>query len=176
MPRIGLLALGGRTEVPLRGKQRLDALTKGGGRATEVERGGSSAGLTAAAQRLKKSGAPQKVLQVPQKDMGSAVKAMRKAGIGGNCEEYGGHETLECFVGRGSSAQFRLTCALGASHVWSAFNLRFFKGLQQIKPGFRSNVGLGGCGPVPPPRPTFSMKARRSFVVAPHPLLAPNYS
>ena len=45
---------GGRTEVPFRGKQRLDALTKGGGRATEVERSGSSAGLVTAARRLKK--------------------------------------------------------------------------------------------------------------------------
>ena len=81
---------GGRTEVPLRGKQRLDALTKGGGRATEVERGGSTTGMNAAAQRLKKSGAPQKVLQVPQKDMGSAVKAMRKAGIGGTVKNMGG--------------------------------------------------------------------------------------
>ena len=46
---------GGGTEVPLRGKQRLDALTKGGGRVTEVERSGSSAGLVTAARRLKKS-------------------------------------------------------------------------------------------------------------------------
>ncbi len=81
---------GGKTEVSLRGKQRLDALTKGGGRATEVERSGSPAGLGAATQRLKKSGAPQKVLQVPQKDMGSAVKAMRKAGIGGSVKNMGG--------------------------------------------------------------------------------------
>ena len=81
---------GGRTEVSLRGKQRLDALSKGGGRATEVERSGSSAGLNSAAQRLKKSGAPRKVLQVPQKDMGSAVKAVRKAGIGGTIKNMGG--------------------------------------------------------------------------------------
>ena len=81
---------GGRTEVPLGGKQRLDALTKGGGRATEVERSGSTLGLNAAAQRLKKSRAPQKVLQVPEKDMGSAVKAMRKAGIGGTIKNMGG--------------------------------------------------------------------------------------
>ena len=81
---------GGRTEVPLRGKQRLDALSKGGGRATEVERSGSSTGLNSATHRLKKSGAPRKVLQVPQKDMGSAVKAMRKAGIGGTVKNMGG--------------------------------------------------------------------------------------
>ena len=81
---------GGRTEVPLRGKQRLDALSNGGGRATEVERSGSSTGLSSAAYRLKKSGAPQKVLQVPQKDMGSAVKAMRRAGITGTVKNMGG--------------------------------------------------------------------------------------
>lgn len=81
---------GGRTEVPLQGRQRLDALTKGGRRATEVERSGSSSGLNAAARRLKKSGASQKVLQVPQKDMGGAVKAMRQAGIGGTVKNMGG--------------------------------------------------------------------------------------
>lgn len=80
---------GGKVEVPLRGKQYLDALTRGGGRATEVERSGSSAGLNAAAQRLKKSRAPQKVLQVPQKDMGNAVKAMRTARIGGTVKNMG---------------------------------------------------------------------------------------
>ncbi|MYL11826.1 MAG: hypothetical protein F4010_06750 [Cenarchaeum sp. SB0669_bin_11] len=81
---------GGRTEVRLRGNRRLDALTKGGGRATEVERSGSTARLNAAARRLKKSGAPQRVLQVPQKDMGAAVTAMRKAGIGGTVKNMGG--------------------------------------------------------------------------------------
>ena len=42
--------LGGRTEVPLPRGQRLDALTKGKGRATEVERSGSATGLRAAAR------------------------------------------------------------------------------------------------------------------------------
>ena len=81
---------GGRTEIPLRRNKRLDALTKGGGRATEVERSGSAAGLNAAANRLKNSGASQKVLQVPQKDMGAATTAMRKAGIGGTVKNMGG--------------------------------------------------------------------------------------
>ena len=81
---------GGRTEVPLRGNRRLDALSKGGGRATEIERSGSSARLNSAAQRLKSSGAPRKVLQVPQKDMGSAVRAMQRAGIGGTIKNMGG--------------------------------------------------------------------------------------
>jgi hypothetical protein len=71
----------GQTEVPLPGGRRLDASTQG--RATEVERSGSRAGLRQAAQRLKASGKPQKVLQVPQKDMSDAAEAMRNAGVGG---------------------------------------------------------------------------------------------
>lgn len=84
---------GGKTEVPQRGGKRLDALTKGGGRATEVERSGSSVGLGKAAKRLGKSGAKQKVLQVPQKDMGKAGEAMKKAGISGTIKNMGGTKT-----------------------------------------------------------------------------------
>ena len=65
----------GKTEAPLPGNQRLDVLTSGGGRATEVERSGTPAGLKAAAQRLKNSDATQKILQVPQKDMDAAAHA-----------------------------------------------------------------------------------------------------
>ncbi len=83
---------GGKTEVPLRGGQRLDALTKGGGRATEVERSGTAAGLRKAAGRLKKSGAQQKVLQVPQKDMPAAASALRKAGTGGTVKNMSGNK------------------------------------------------------------------------------------
>ena len=79
----------GRTEVPLPGGQRLDALSQGGRRATEVERSGTRAGLNAAARRLRKSGAAQKVLQVPQMDMGAAARAMRDAGIGGALKNMG---------------------------------------------------------------------------------------
>ncbi len=79
----------GRTEVPLPGGQRLDALSQGGRRATEVERSGTRAGLNAAARRLRKSGAAQKVLQVPQKDMDAAARAMRDAGIGGTLRNMG---------------------------------------------------------------------------------------
>ncbi len=80
----------GQTEVPLPGGKRLDALTRGGGRATEVERSGSAQGLGAAARRLKQSGAPQKVLQVPQKDMDAAAQAMRKVDVGGTVKNMGG--------------------------------------------------------------------------------------
>ena len=81
---------GGKTEAPLPGNQRLDAITKGRGRATEIERSGSAAGLDAAAQRLKKSGARQKVLQVPQKDMNAAAAALCKADIGGTVKNMSG--------------------------------------------------------------------------------------
>jgi len=81
---------GGQVEVPLRGGKRLDALTEGGGRATEVERSGTSQGLTAAARRLKQTKAAQKVLQVPQKDMNAAAQAMRKVGTGGTVKNMSG--------------------------------------------------------------------------------------
>ncbi len=83
---------GGRTEVPLPGGKRLDARTQGGGRATEVERSGSAQGLAAAARRLKQARTPQKVLQVPQKDMDAAAQAMRKVGIGGTVKNMGGSQ------------------------------------------------------------------------------------
>ena len=81
---------GGQTEVPLPGNRRLDAKTESGKRATEVERSGSNAGLEKAAARLKSSRAPQKVLQVPNKDMPEAARAMRKVGVGGTVKNMGG--------------------------------------------------------------------------------------
>lgn len=81
---------GGKTEAPLRGGGRLDARTKGGFRATEVERSGDTRSLSTAARRLKKSGAPQKVLQVPQRDMAKAREAMRQAGISGTVKNMSG--------------------------------------------------------------------------------------
>ncbi|MCZ6590404.1 MAG: hypothetical protein O7B98_04595 [Alphaproteobacteria bacterium] len=80
----------GRTEVPLKGAQRLDAKTKSGKTATEVERSGTAAGLGKAAGRLKKSRSKQKVLQVPQKDMAKAAAAMRKAGVKGSVKNMTG--------------------------------------------------------------------------------------
>lgn len=78
----------GKTEVPLSRNRRLDAATKK--KATEVERSGSSTGLEKAAQRLKDSGKPQKVLQVPQKDMPKATAAMRKKKVSGTVKNMGG--------------------------------------------------------------------------------------
>lgn len=72
----------GQTEVQQKGGTRLDAASKR--RATEVERSGNPRSLEAAARRLKKSGKPQRVLQVPQKDMDKAAEAMRRAGVSGS--------------------------------------------------------------------------------------------
>ena len=78
----------GQTEVPLSGNRRLDAATKK--KATEVERSGNSASLEKAAQRLKDSKKPQKVLQVPQKDMDKAAAAMKKKGTPGTVKNMSG--------------------------------------------------------------------------------------
>ncbi|HHD64861.1 MAG TPA: hypothetical protein ENK96_10995 [Desulfobulbaceae bacterium] len=78
----------GKTEAPLRGNRRLDAVTPR--KAIEIERSGTLAGLEEAAKRLKDSGRPQKVLQVPQKDMAKAAKAMQNVGVGGTVKNMGG--------------------------------------------------------------------------------------
>lgn len=78
----------GQTEQPLPGNRRLDAATTR--RATEIERSGSPEKLEEAAKRLKASGKPQKVLQVPQHDMADAVEAMRRAGVSGTVKNMGG--------------------------------------------------------------------------------------
>ncbi len=74
---------GGKTEVPLKGKKRLDALTKGGGRATEIELSSTKEEIRNAVERLKESGAKQKVLRVNQKNMDVAIDAMKNADISG---------------------------------------------------------------------------------------------
>ena len=81
---------GGKTEVPLTHNRRLDALTKDGKKATEVERSGDPAMLEKAARRLNASKAPQKVLQVPNPDITAAAGAMRKVGVSGTVKNLGG--------------------------------------------------------------------------------------
>jgi len=78
----------GKTEVPLKGNRRLDAVSKH--RAFEIERSGNKEALEKAARRLKASRKPQKVLQIPQKDMPKAVSAMRSVGVGGTVKNMGG--------------------------------------------------------------------------------------
>ena len=77
----------GKTETPLKGGRRLDAQSKN--KATEVERSGNKARLEKAAQRLKDSGKPQKVLQVPQKDTDKAAEAMKAKGVKGTVKNMG---------------------------------------------------------------------------------------
>ena len=78
----------GQTEMPLPGGRRLDAASPK--RATEIERSGTAAGLRKAAERLKSSRRPQKILQVPQTDMSKAAEAMRRAGVGGTVKNMSG--------------------------------------------------------------------------------------
>jgi hypothetical protein len=81
---------GGQTEVPLSKNRRLDALTAGGGRATEIEMSGDPSQLKKAARRLKASRASQKVLQIPDKDMEAASNAMRTERVPGTVKNLGG--------------------------------------------------------------------------------------
>ena len=82
----------GKTEVPIKGDRRLDATSKR--KATEIERSGNMESLEKAARRLKASGKPQKVLQVPQKDIPKAVKAMNNVGVGGTVKNLKGTKKL----------------------------------------------------------------------------------
>lgn len=77
----------GFREYKLSNGQKLDALSANKKRATEVERNGN---FTDAIKRLKSSGATQKVLQVPQKDMKRAEQAMKKQGLKGTIKNMGG--------------------------------------------------------------------------------------
>ena len=69
----------GETEVKLPGGRRLDSATPT--TATEVER--NTQNIPKAVKRLKDSGRPRKVLQVPQNLMTDAVEAMKKQGVSG---------------------------------------------------------------------------------------------
>lgn len=81
----------GRTEVKIKGSnKRLDAITKSGKTATEVERSGSVRNLEKAAQRLKMRRSQRKVLQVPQPDMGKAAQAMQKKRVHGTVKNMAG--------------------------------------------------------------------------------------
>lgn len=77
----------GRKEVIIKGGRRIDVMTKS--KAVEVERGGTTQ-LVKAAQRLKASRKPQKVLEVPTKSMSKAREAMRKVGVSGTVRNISG--------------------------------------------------------------------------------------
>jgi hypothetical protein len=77
----------GTTEHKLPNGQKLDALSANGKRTTEVELSGN---YKAAVNRLKISGANQKVLQVPNHCIDEAVQAMKDAGVSGTVKNMGG--------------------------------------------------------------------------------------
>jgi hypothetical protein len=76
----------GKTEVPITGGKRLDSATAK--TATEIER--RSAGIARAVSRLKSSGRPRKVIQVPQSLMSQAVAEMRRQGASGTVKNLTG--------------------------------------------------------------------------------------
>lgn len=78
----------GKPEVPISGRQRLDSATDK--TATEVERSGSRKRLKQAAERLKVSKRPRKVLQVPQHDMPKAIEATKETGTSGTVKNIKG--------------------------------------------------------------------------------------
>ncbi|WAC06810.1 MAG: hypothetical protein OS130_11185 [Thermodesulfobacteriota bacterium] len=68
-----------RTEVPIPGKRRLDAIR---GKSTiEVERGGTAQKIDQALFRLKTQMNKNKILRVPQNDMEMAMKRVHHKGI-----------------------------------------------------------------------------------------------
>ena len=77
----------GRKEVVIKGGRRIDAMTNN--KAVEIERGGSSQ-LQKAAQRLRASRKPQKVLTVPSQSISKAREAMRKVGVSGTVRNLAG--------------------------------------------------------------------------------------
>jgi hypothetical protein len=72
---------GGQVEVPLPSGKRLDALSWNGVWATEVETSGSFSRLWLAVDRLLESGAPQRVLRVPQRSRRLAAAVLRRRGV-----------------------------------------------------------------------------------------------
>lgn len=80
----------GKTEVPISLNRRLDSATKK--TATEIER--NSQNLGKAVDRLKDSRRSRKVLQVHQKDMSNATKAMRQKGVGGTVKNLSGTKRI----------------------------------------------------------------------------------
>ncbi len=69
----------GRTEIPISRGRRLDA--KNGHKATEIERSGSSKGISTAISRLKTQKNAKKELLVPSRDLDKAKKIVKRSGV-----------------------------------------------------------------------------------------------
>ena len=76
----------GKTEVRVKGGGRLDSATRK--TATQVERNRPS--LPTSVKRLKSSGRPRKVLQVPQHLMKDAASEMRRQNVPGTVKNMSG--------------------------------------------------------------------------------------
>lgn len=76
----------GKSEVPISRNRRLDSATLK--TATEIERNPQN--LEKAVNRLRDSGRPRRVLQVPQSLMPDASKLMRQKGAGGTVKNLSG--------------------------------------------------------------------------------------
>ncbi len=68
-----------RTEVPIPGNRRLDAIR--GNSAIEVERGGTREKIDQALSRLKTQTNKAKIIRVPQNDMEMAMERVRRRGM-----------------------------------------------------------------------------------------------
>lgn len=73
----------GPVEAPMARRRRMSEKADGVGITMEVERSNTAKHLERAAKRLKSMPADQRVLKVPQWNMGKAASAMRKAGVSG---------------------------------------------------------------------------------------------
>ena len=78
----------GQIEARLKSGRRVDAVTRA--KATEVERSPAHSRLVKAAEWLKESHRPQKVLVVPDSHLAIARMAMRKVGISGTVKNLSG--------------------------------------------------------------------------------------
>ena len=76
----------GKSEVQISKNRRLDSATRN--TATEIERNPQN--IEKAVNRLRDSGRPRKVLQVPQNLMPDASKLMRQKGVGGTVKNLSG--------------------------------------------------------------------------------------
>ena len=70
---------GGRTEVPISGRRRLDV--KKGNRAVEIERSGQPSRINAALSRLRTQRNALRELRVPQRDLDKATGLARETGL-----------------------------------------------------------------------------------------------
>jgi hypothetical protein len=79
----------GKSEVLISGGRRLDSATAK--TATEIER--NLPGISKAVSRLKASGRPRRVLQVPQQHMNTATAEFRRQKVSGTVKNLSGTKT-----------------------------------------------------------------------------------